>query len=52
MNFSLPPDVEALRTRVAQFVRERIVPLEADRANYDEHDNIALAGARAHARAR
>ena len=23
------------------FVRERILPLEADRANYDEHENIA-----------
>jgi acyl-CoA dehydrogenase len=42
MNFSLPPDVEALRTRVAQFVHDRILPLEADRANYDEHENIAL----------
>jgi acyl-CoA dehydrogenase len=42
IDFSLPPDVEALRTRVAQFVRDRIIPLEADRANYDEHENIAL----------
>ena len=43
MNFSLPPDVEALRERVAGFVRERIVPLEADRANYDAHENVAPA---------
>ena len=42
MNFSLPPDVEALRERVAGFVRERIVSLEADRANYDEHENVAI----------
>ena len=41
MDFSLPADVEALRRRVVAFVRERILPLEADRANYDEHDNIA-----------
>lgn len=43
MDFSLPADVESMRVRVAQFVRERIVPLEADRANYDEHENIAPA---------
>jgi len=42
MDFNLPPDVEALRKKVAQLVRERIVPLEADRANYDEHENISL----------
>src|SRR3982751_603589 len=42
MDFTLPPDVEALRRNVAEFVRERIVPLEADRANYDEHENIRV----------
>ncbi len=42
MDFSLSPDIEALRVQVAQFVRERIVPLESDPANYDEHENIAL----------
>jgi acyl-CoA dehydrogenase len=42
MDFALPADVEDLRRRVASFVRERILPLEADRANYDEHENIAL----------
>ena len=41
MDFALPADVEALRARIAAFVRERIVPLEADRANYDAHENIA-----------
>ncbi len=40
MDFTLAPDIEDLRRRVAAFVRERILPLEADRANYDEHDNI------------
>jgi acyl-CoA dehydrogenase len=40
MDFKLPPEVEALRVRVAAFVRDRIVSLEADRANYDEHENI------------
>ena len=42
MDFALPADVEDLRRRVAAFVAERIIPLEADRANYDEHDNIRL----------
>jgi acyl-CoA dehydrogenase len=41
MDFALPADVENLRARIAAFVRERIVPLEADRANYDAHENIA-----------
>ena len=41
MDFSLPADVEELRLRVAAFVRERIIPLETDRANYDAHENIA-----------
>ena len=43
MDFSLPADVDALRRRVAAFVRDRILPLEADRANYDAHENIAPA---------
>ncbi len=43
MDFTLPADVDALRTQVAQFVRERIAPLEADPASYDEHENIAPA---------
>lgn len=43
MDFSLPPDIEALREKVAHFTRERILPLEADPANYDEHENIAPA---------
>lgn len=41
MDFSLPPDIDALRLRIRRFVDERLIPLEADRANYDEHDNIA-----------
>ena len=41
MDFSLPPEIEELRRRVRAFVEERLIPLEADRANYDEHENIA-----------
>jgi acyl-CoA dehydrogenase len=37
-----PHDLESLRRRVADLVETRIMPLEADRANYDEHENIRL----------
>ena len=40
MDFSLPTDIEDVRRRVRDFVETRLIPLEADRANYDEHDNI------------
>jgi acyl-CoA dehydrogenase len=30
MDFSIPPDLAELRDRTAQFVRDRIIPLEAD----------------------
>ena len=42
MDFALPPETEALRRRIADFVAAEIMPLETDRANYDEHENIAL----------
>jgi acyl-CoA dehydrogenase len=42
MNFSLSPELDALRRRVAAFVEQEILPLEASRANYDEHENINL----------
>lgn len=41
MNFEIPPLVEDLRTRIAAFVETEILPVEADRASYDEHGNIA-----------
>jgi len=37
MDFALPPETEALRRRIADLVAAEIMPLEADRANYDEH---------------
>jgi acyl-CoA dehydrogenase len=43
MDFSLPPEIESVRLRVRAFVDERLIPLEADRASYDEHENIAPA---------
>jgi acyl-CoA dehydrogenase len=41
MDFSLSPDVESYRKRIRAFVAEHVLPLETDRANYDEHENIA-----------
>lgn len=42
MDFALSPDIEALRRKVRSFVAEHVMPLEADRANYDAHENIRL----------
>ena len=42
MDFTLRPDVEKFLARTTAFVRERVVPLEGDRANYDEHENIRI----------
>jgi acyl-CoA dehydrogenase len=41
MDFSLPPEIESYRARVRDFVDTVLIPMEADRANYDEHENIA-----------
>ncbi len=43
MDFTLPPDAEALRRRVADFIAGEVLPVEADRTNWDEHENIAEA---------
>ncbi len=43
MDFSLAPEVDAIRRRIRSFVEERLIPLESDPANYDEHENIAPA---------
>ena len=40
MDFSLPPELEDYRQRVRAFVDRELIPLEADRANYDDHENI------------
>lgn len=42
MDFSIPPHVEDFRNRIAAFVQDRILPVEADRANWDVHGNIGL----------
>lgn len=54
MDFTLPPELDDTRRRVRAFVEEEILPVEADRANWDEHENIAdapLATLRAKAKA-
>lgn len=54
IDFSLSPDIESLRLRTRDFVDAHVLPIEADRANWDAHDNIAeapLAALREKARA-
>ena len=42
MDFTLSPRIEDFRNRIARFVEERLLPLEADPASYDAHENIRL----------
>jgi acyl-CoA dehydrogenase len=40
MDFTLSPEIEALRLRVRAFVEEHVLPLESDPANFSDHENI------------
>lgn len=42
MDFSLAPEIDDVRLKVRAFVDREIIPLEADPANYDDHENIRL----------
>jgi acyl-CoA dehydrogenase len=42
VDFTLPAYIEDYRQRYRAFVTEHVLPLEADAASYDEHQNIAL----------
>lgn len=42
MDFTISAEIEDFRARIARFVEDRILPLEADRASYDAHENIRL----------
>lgn len=42
MDFTVSPRIEDFRTRIARFVEEKVLPLEADPASYDTHENIRL----------
>jgi acyl-CoA dehydrogenase len=41
MDFSIPSRIADVRARIAAFVEREILPVEADRANWDAHGNIA-----------
>ena len=54
IDFPLDPRLEDIRRRTRDFVDTHILPVEDDRANWDDHDNIAdapLQALRARARA-
>ena len=40
MDFTISPKIESWRARIAEFVAEKIIPLEARPDSYDEHENI------------
>ena len=42
MDFTIPAAIEDYRARIADFVEREVLPLEADRASYDAHENIRL----------
>ena len=42
MDFTPSPETARLAQRIREFVSAEILPLEMDRASYDEHENIAL----------
>lgn len=54
MDFTLSPEVEALRQQVADFVSQELLPLESQKGFMDAHENIdetVLAGLRIKAKA-
>ena len=42
MDFTLAPEIEETRLAIRAFVAEKILPLEEDQANWDEHENIDM----------
>ena len=42
MDFTLEAEFDALRLKTKAFIAEHVLPLEADSAHYDAHENIAL----------
>lgn len=42
MDFTISPELEELRQRVRAFIAEEVIPLESDRENYNEYENIKL----------
>ena len=42
MDFSLSPELVELRARTRAFIQSEVLPLEADPANWDDHENIRV----------
>jgi acyl-CoA dehydrogenase len=42
MDFSITPELEALRLRVREFIAQEVMPLEARPESYNEYENIKL----------
>ncbi|MBV0891540.1 acyl-CoA dehydrogenase family protein [Paracoccus sp. Z118] len=40
MDFTITPELDRLRRQIVEFVDDRLIPLEADPASYDAHENI------------
>ena len=42
MDFKLSAEVEGIRLKTRDFINSEVLPLEADRTNFDNHENIRL----------
>ena len=42
MDFTLPPEIDALRLRLRAFIAEEVMPLEQDPDNFNEYENLKL----------
>ncbi len=42
MDLRIPPEIERVRAAIAAFVETELLPLEADPASFDDHQNIRL----------
>lgn len=42
MDFTLPPEIEKICNKLHAFIEEEVLPLEADKDNYNEFENIKL----------
>ena len=40
MDFKITPEIAVLRDRIARFVDQEVLPVEADRSAWDQHENI------------
>src|SRR5690606_2057051 len=42
MDFTISSRIEDFRSRIARFVEDRLLPIEADPASFDEHENLRI----------